>query len=334
MNVTSGWSKWTGSGSEWDRVLLGFPDSNIYQSWGWGLHRAEFGWKVLPLAFVTNGSVTALAMTLLKTKLRSVTVCWVPGGPVGNIALSSATLISAVNEATSSHAIYVHINSMAPYSEKTSDILQVAGWTRPSRSLNTGKTLVYSSFDEGSDRRDLLSKNWKRNLTRGEQRNLTVTEWSDATGSNIAEVTNEMLDYKKLPGLAGPNETPDSLLGLFRNQILMTKCSDADGNTLAIRGVIKLGHKAFDMFAASTPAGRKEYASNLCLWKIIELCARDGVTYYDLSGADPINNPGVYNFKKGIGALDFEYQGEWVISRPRILGTFISRMIARRLRSE
>ena len=334
MNATSGWSKWIGSGAEWDRALVGFPDSNIYQSWDWGLHRAEFGWKVLPLAFVSDGNVTALAMTLLKTKLRSVTVCWVPGGPVGDLASSSATLISAVNEATNTRATYVHINSMTAYSEIISDNLLVAGWTRPSRPLNTGKTLVYSSFDEGVDQRNLLSKNWNRNLTRGEQRSLTVTEWTDATGREIAEITNEMLDYKKLPGLAGPNETADSLLRLFADQILMTKCSDADGNTLAIRGVIKLGHKAFDMFAASTPAGRKKYASNLCLWKIIELCARDGVTYYDLSGADPANNQGVYNFKKGIGALDFEYQGEWVISRPRILGAFISRMIARRLRIE
>jgi len=223
---------------------------------------------------------------------------------------------------------------MAAYSEIISDNLQVAGWTRPSRPLNTGKTLVYSSFDEGVNRRNLLSKNWNRNLTRGEQRNTTVNEWHDATGREITEITNEMLNYKKLPGLAGSNETADSLLGLFRNQILMTKCIDADGNTLAIRGVIKLDHKAFDMFAASTPTGRKEYASNLCLWKIIELCARDNVTFYDLSGADPTNNQGVYNFKKGIGALDFEYQGEWVISRPRILGAIISRIIARRLRSE
>lgn len=334
MNADSGWSKWTGSGAEWDKILVGFPDSNIYQSWGWGLHRAEFGWKVLPLAFVSDGNVTALAMTLLKKRLRSVTVSWVPGGPVGDVALSCATLVSAINEATNSHAIYVHISSMAPYSERTSGILQVAGWTRPSRPMNSGMTLVYSSFDEDTNRRNLLSKNWNRNLTRGEQRDLTVTEWSDATGREIAEITNEMLDYKNLPGLAGPNETADSLLRLFANQILMTKCSDANGNTVAIRGVIKLGHKAFDMFAASTPAGRKEYASNLCLWKIIEMCARDGVTYYDLSGADQTNNLGVYNFKKGIGALDFEYLGEWVISRPQILSVFISRIIARRLRSE
>jgi len=334
MNTTSGWSEWAGNGAEWDKMIIGFPDSNIYQTWGWGLHRAEFGWKVLPLAFVSDGNVTALAMTLLKTKLRSVTVCWVPGGPVGDLATSSATLVDAIKEATGSHATYVHISPMAPYSEIISDSLQGAGWTRPSLPLNTGKTLVYSAFDEGINNRNLLSKNWNRNLTRGEQRNITVTEWGDATGSDITEITNEMLDYKKLPDLTFPNRTADSILGLFANQILMTKCSDADGNTLAIRGVIKLGHKAFDMFAASTPAGRKEYASNLCLWKIIELCARDGVTYYDLSGADPANNQGVYNFKKGIGALDFEYQGEWVISRPRVLGVFISRMIARRLRSE
>lgn len=226
------------------------------------------------------------------------------------------------------------MSPMAPFSDEVSQKLQVDGWSRPAHPLNTGKTLIYSAFGPSTVDRSQLSKNWNRNLSRGEQRNLRAVEWHDATASQISEVTNEMLQFKQLPVVQDSIEINESLLKLFKTKILLTKCTNSDEKILALRGVIKFGEKAFDMFAASTPVGRKEYASNLCLWKIIELCARDGITYYDLSGADAANNQGVYSFKKGVGAKDFEYQGEWVISRPRIIGGFISRMIARRLRNE
>ncbi len=334
MTKMAGWAQWDGDGSEWDRTLLEIADFNLYQSWGWGLHRAEFGWNPTPLVFFANDRVTSMAMALIKKKLGVVTVCWIPGGPVGDLAGSCPTLIDAIQSATKNPATYVHISPMAQLSDTTSNKLRASAWRLPLRSLNSGKTLVYSSFEEDADRRALLSKNWGRNLARGESRSLVVTEWHGATGKEIADITNQMRDYKKISDASDVNEIADSLMRVFGNQVLMVRCIDPAGTTMAIRGVIKYGRKAYDMFSAASPAGRKEYASNLCLWKIIELCARDGINHYDLSGVDPVANQGVYNFKKGIGSLDFNYQGEWTLSRPRIFGSLISRMISRRLRTQ
>ena len=97
-----------------------------------------------------------------------------------------------------------------------------------------------------------------------------------------------MLRYKHVSTMQQTlDQTMESLLQHFRKDILLVKCTNKHGDSLAIRGAIKLGHKAFDMFAAATPVGRKEYASNLCFWKLIELCERDRVIHYDLSGVDP-----------------------------------------------
>ena len=333
MTTLAGWAKWEGDGREWDRTLLELEDFNLYQSWGWGLHRAKFGWSPTPFVFFANGIVTSMAMALIRRNFGVMTICWIPGGPVGDLESSCSSLINAVKSATKTLATYVHISPMAQFSENTSNKLRASAWQRPPKSLSSGKTLVYSSFRVDSDRRALLSKNWERNLTRGERRSLVVSEWHSATGKEIADITNQMRDYKKIADTSDVTEIADSLMRVFGNQVLLVRCTDTTGTTLAIRGVIKYGRKAYDMFSAASPAGRKEYASNLCLWKIIELCARDGVTHFDLSGVDPEANQGVYNFKKGIGALDFNYQGEWTLSRPQIFGSLISRMISRRLRA-
>lgn len=331
----SGWNEWSGTADEWETALLSFADANIYQSWRWGEHRSEFGWTVTHLAHHSDGIVTSLAQVLSKRVIPPAMVCWIPGGPVGDLRMCDTALISCIGSLFATPVLYIHMSAMTEYRDELASSLQVHGWSKPHSMLNSGKTLIYDIDPNAVQRRDKLSKNWSRNLSRGEQRELTVSEWINPTAHEIAALTNEMNDYKHLRTKRHDlDRTTESLLRNFRNDILMVKCTNRNGDLLALRGAIKLGHKAFDMFAAVNPAGRKEYASNLCLWKLIELCERDGITRYDLSGVDPEANPGVHNFKKGVGATDFTYLGEWSYSRPRIVRTIVSRMISRRMRPE
>jgi lipid II:glycine glycyltransferase (peptidoglycan interpeptide bridge formation enzyme) len=335
MTTTSGWNEWSGTPDEWEAALLSFDDANIYQSGRWGLHRSKFGWKVTHLAQFSNGIVTSLAQILSRRVTPLVTVCWIPGGPVGDLKMCDSTLISCIKKLFTTPVLYIHMSAMTQYRDELASSLQAHGWGKPPSMLNSDKTLIYDVYPSATQRREKLSKNWSRNLSRGEQRELTVSEWVNPTAHEIASLTNEMNEYKHLQTKPQDlDQTTESLLQIFRNDILVVKCTNKHGELLALRGAVKLGHKAFDMFAAATPAGRKEYASNLCFWKLIELCERDGITHYDLSGVDPEESPGVYNFKKGIGATDFTYLGEWSYSRPRIVRTVVSRMIARRMRPE
>lgn len=335
VTATSGWSQWSGTAEEWETALLSFADANIYQSGRWGKHRSEFGWEVTHLAHHSNGIVTSLAQILHRSVTPLATVCWIPGGPVGDLKVCDTALISCIGNIFTAPVLYMHISAMTEYSDELASSLQAHGWSKPRSMLNSGKTLVYDIHPDAARRHDKLSRNWSRNLSRGEQRELTVSEWTNPTAQQIASLTNEMNQYKHLRTKQQDlYQTTESLLRNFQNDILMVKCNNKDGDLLALRGAIKLGHRAFDIFAAATPAGRKEYASNLCFWKLIELCKRDGITRYDLSGVDPEASPGVYNFKKGIGATDFAYLGEWSYSRPRVVRSVVSRMIARRMQPE
>ncbi len=335
MILQTGWSTWSKTADEWNSTLLRFDDANIYQSAKWGLHRKQFGWSVTQLAHHSDGVITTMAQVLQKNISPLVMKCWIPGGPVGDLTFCDNSLISLLKSNYSTPVLYIRMSAMTQYSDAIASSLHSYGWRKPTGTLNSGKTLLYDIDPNLVERRDKLSKNWLRNLSRSEQRELLVSEWTNPTAAQIASLTDEMSRYKGLRNSKQKiAEVTDSLLKTFGSDILLVRCTNSQGELLALRGVIKLGDKAFDMFAATSPAGRKEYASNLCFWKLIELCARDGITHYDLSGVDPERNQGVYNFKKGIGAIDFTYLGEWSYSRPRLVGNIVSRMIARRMQPE
>ena len=56
---------------------------------------------------------------------------------------------------------------------------------------------------------------------------------------------------------------------------------------------------------------RKLYATHATLWALLDHCQRDGMVNYDLSGVDPVQNKGVYDFKHGTGARLVENLAEW-----------------------
>ena len=54
----------SGDKVEWNEALLQFPEYTMYQSYEWGEHKSNLGWKVLlPLA-LANLMVTALLVAL------------------------------------------------------------------------------------------------------------------------------------------------------------------------------------------------------------------------------------------------------------------------------
>lgn len=66
--------------------------------------------------------------------------------------------------------------------------------------------------------------------------------------------------------------------------------------------------------------------------ELMNVCRTKGVSRYDMSGVDPINNKGVYDFKKGTGAEEIKYLGEWEISNSKIFRVIASKLISRKIR--
>lgn len=332
MTLSENWAQWTGSDADWDSQLLDFPNYCVYQTTKWGRHRSGFGWNVHKL--VKNGSNSCRAQILTK-KILGTTIAWIPGGPIGSCDQLDRTFDKQILKLTGARRLYVRLNMLEPESSDSRSDLLSLGWKKLKYPFTTGISLTYSLNLSEAERRDLLSPNWSRNLRRGESRNLPPYVWINYNAAEIIDIYEEMADYKDLAaGADVPTaETVDSIIKHLDGCLRVIRCDDEHGNPLAIRGALLFGSKAWDVFAAVTPQGRKQYSSYATTWHLLSSCSVSGISSYDFSGIDPIKNKGVYDFKHGTGAREIIYIGEWDRGTPFVIQPLVGRLIRYRKRS-
>lgn len=330
--LSAEWSVFTGSAEEWDDRLLTLPYPTVHQGYRWAEHRSRFGWQPLRLVAHRDGRLVAMVQANVRTYPGRICVVWVPGGPVGDLAECGTALRRVVAATVNARWITIRINPDRPRSAADDDVLTANGWSRSRRTLLSGTTLHYRPDLPEADRMSQLSRNWRHNLRRGQKREFTVDRWINPSAERIALAYEAMHEFKGLEHLSEhvTRGWIESIVDGYGDDCIVVRCVDSEGNLLAVRGALILGNRGYDIFAAATPAGRKAYASHVAFWKLTELCASRGVTLYDMGGADPVGNRGVYDFKQGTGATSVTTTGEWEFARPRLLGAIVARRIARR----
>jgi hypothetical protein len=328
------WSEWDGSPEEWDDALLALDHPSVYQGHRWGEHRRRFGWTPVRLVARRGDCIVAMMHAQTRRYLSAIGLVWSPGGPVGDLGACGESMRHAISGAIGARYSVFRINVMRPYDDAAASELTAQGWIASRRTILSGLSLVYDLGPDAETQESLLSKNWRHNLRRGLKRATNAYHWEDPSALEVKRIYDSMHEFKGLEHLAAQNslESISSIISSYGDQCVIVRCDDSEGDILAIRGALIMGDGAWDTFAATTPEGRKVYASYTAFWRLMELCRERGVRHYDMGGGDPIHNRGVYDFKHGTGAEVVRFLGEWEHSQPRILGRIVGRGIARRLR--
>ena len=325
MKSNNKWSNWVGTDGQWDDLLIKFTKPCVYQSSSWARHRANFGWQSIRLI---NESKNSCAQVLIKSVLAT-TIAWIPGGPTGEVEEVNQELIAAIRRHTKHKRVFVRLNLLHETDSSSETTLKVNGWHGAAIKLSSGLSLIYPLIKDESARRSELSANWGRNLRRGESRNRSPYLWRDVDSTEVAELYKQLSDYKKITqdgDILSPANV-ESLLTSCRNQLTVFRCDDDSGKPLAIRGALTFGDQAWDILAAVSPQGRKQYSSYVTAWALLNHCANSNISQYDLSGIDPESNKGVYDFKHGIGASEIKYIGEWECGSPAFVQPVVGRLL-------
>ena len=324
------WKLWRGDAAAWDASLLQFPDYTIYQSSGWGEHKSHFGWMPHRLIASEDGRTVAMAQVLTRRFPLGVVLAWVNGGPVGLTEAWGEAFRKAVGQTTGARQLYCRINPMREQSGDDEDRTMIsAGWRRPRAPILTGRSLSYLPSESESAREAQASPNWRHNLRRSRKYGHVVGVWPEPDLDEMLTVYGAMQSHKNLETqISRPVLT--SMLETFGRECVVVRCNTPQGRLLALRGALVFGNKAWDIFAAATPEARKVYASYAAFWELMGQCASRGITWYDMSGADPIGNKGVYDFKKGSGAGELLFMGEWDWANSSPLRYAANYMISRR----
>lgn len=305
------WHEFEGGAAAWDAALEQLAGVTLYQVYAWGEARNALGWKVVRLAaHDERQNLIALVQGLVRRAGPGVSICWIPGGPAGAVEVCGAALRTALLRAAGTPWLYCRMNALRPSQPDDARSLASMGWKRPWHLLTTGLSLSYDLRPDEAIRRAAASGNWRHNLRRSDKYGLNVARWVGPAAEEISTIYREM---EALKGLEQQNSLEEirALLATLGDRLILFRCRDATGATIALRGCGVFGLQAWDLLAAAAPAARKVYASHAILWAITEECRRLGVQNYDLSGVDPVGNKGVYDFKKGTGAAHQQYLGEW-----------------------
>lgn len=322
------WQIFSRGEAEWDNLVTDLASTSPYQTSAWASFKRSAGWSSLRL--LTTDS--RCAVQVLTKHFMFVSIVWAPGGPIGEVTEASLIELAAVIKTESPSLVqYVRVSDFRPSLPARNEQYELAGWRRPRATLSTAQTLTceLNRNTLGSS----YSKNWSRNLRRGEDRGISASVWLPADSAEIARLHQSVVTAKSLETddwRTRPTEVAQ-LLESFANQLVLVKATDTAGTLLALRGAVIIGNFGFDFLAATSIDGRKHYASNVALHHLLDVLATRGVNTYDFGGVDYVANKGVYDFKHGAGGTEHSYVGEFEMVRPRILRSFISTLVATRL---
>jgi len=326
------WSIFSGTDDEWDDVLQGLNSTSPFALSRWASARQRSRWRIARITRAEGGAVVSALQVLWFRKARLFTVAWVPGGVAGRIDFSSSELLRAISSISSSPASYIRIAHHTESDPASTAVLSSHGWVKAKKSIGAEETILLQRTSDLLANKAALSSNWARNLERGRKRSGVTEVWANPNPLEVHDLMSQMSEFKREKGPASipTAQSLDQLFAAFKDQLVVVHTRNEANELVAVRGAFVIGSSAWDAIAAANAEARKSYASYNCAWKLLEILDSMGVERFDLAGVDPINNEGVYNFKKGLGGRQIKYLGEWDATYPHwirpLVGTALSRL--------
>jgi len=302
----------------WDSQLLNFTDRSLYQSLRWGHYKRHRGWTPHYFLAEAQGSIVGMLQALVRMYPLHSAVAWCPGGPVGDPAVRTRESMKQLVPMLRARALYCRSSFLRVRTIQDEHHLRSNGWTRPSRMVSANMTAVWDLSMTEEQLLAGLNRNWRYSLRQTQKSNLIIERLVDPP---IGELTNLCRAMNAAKGVSAAMRTADvaALFDALGDEVLLYGCRNASGQLIAFHSCAIQGQRAWELLAATSQEGRGSGASFAALWTLILHCRRLGVIGYDLAGVDPVNAPGVANFKRWTGAKDIEWLGEWEWSTSSML---------------
>lgn len=305
------------SDNDWERLISKQKGTTYLHSVPWALHSQDLGWIVRRWQYLENGKPVSFLQGGVKIYFGKIGIFWYPDWIIGDTRKTN-NLGEVIRTTLGLKYAYMRFRSTEIYAEKKQKILLRNGWSRPNNSFGTALTMQLDLAKPIEEIHSSFGKKWRKSLRKSNDLSFRIQE--------IRSVTEISKLYEELKGLKSLKKQQvyglqkiSSLVRCFGINIITLGAVDHDGNLLAIRGSIIRDKDAIDIFAATGKLGRKMNVSHALFFDLVKHCKKLGCNTYDLGGIDPLNNPGVYNFKKGTGANKISQLGEFEWSNNLIL---------------
>lgn len=296
---------------EWYRILQGFNDANIHQTYAAAVV-AGSRHNISHLILRKNGEIVAAAQArITRIPLLNVGVATIQAGPLWERAGNEPDLESFRQAIRASRNEYVCkrglvlrlIPEISDDSPCFSAILGEEGFslTRDARDM----TIIMDLNTPLEELYEGLAKKWKYNLRVANKGNLELIEGTseDLFGAFLG-IYNEMVSRKKFVSFSDINKFRKIQARLPENFKMIIMLARSDEGLCAGLICTAIGKSVTWLFGATSISGLKSCGSYLLQWKLIEKLKEKGFSTYDLGGIDPAGNPGSYRFKRDLGGVN------------------------------
>jgi hypothetical protein len=292
--------------SEWHQVIPRFDDSNLYQTWSYGVKR----WPKSQLSHLIlkyNNQAVAVAQVRLMSVPLLRGVAYVRWGPLWrlrgggeNIEVFRQAVRAVKNEYLHGRGYMVQL---VPRETEDRDdlrrILQEEGFrARPSEY----STLLVDISAPCEKIRSGLEPRWRTDLNRSQRNNLLFTaDERDESFDRFVPIYREMFDRKKLVDfgeLIAYRRIQEDLPAELKMKIML--CGQEDQQDAAGAITSAMGDTGLAVLWATNPKGRDMKGAYFLQWQVIEWLKQQGCRRYDVGGVNREENPGGYRFKRGL----------------------------------
>ncbi len=295
----------------WNENLARFDDCSPFQTYEWGQYQQSLGWEPHYCVCIDEEkNVKAIALVLVRRFLMKTGFAWVEGGPVGELGAVDHTLPKAIMAAAGLKRLYLRFRSDRKRKTRDTLFLEHERWTRSLYQMGSSFSMELDLTAELEEIDKNFKSSWRRQLKLSQRNPLAVKQVFNPDIAEIHSAYAEMETAKGLPELFS-KEKLENLFHHVRRNLIIYRCEDAGGNLLAMKGVLFIGRRAVEYMGVTNDRGRELRASFPLEREILRHCAEKGIVKYDLGGIDPWENPGCHRFKRGTGATELEYLGEW-----------------------
>jgi hypothetical protein len=274
--------------AEWDHHLS-ILDGHPLQSALWGDARKSIdGRDDLRFALFQGGSPVFMARAEMRPLPGIGKVAWIPRGPT----------IAAGYEAT---PIMGEFRNLL---RKQGVVLYIADEYTQSTSVVSSVRTIWINLEQGlSELETKMDKQWRYGVRKALREGVKVEQSNSP--DDVANFFEMCLGISQSKGfeLPGSRALMEMLLKNANapNQDMRLFLARFNGEIGAGAFVARSGRHAHYMWGAADRNLSRQRVGEAVQWAVINWAIENDCARYDLEGIDPVNNPGVYAFKKKMG---------------------------------
>lgn len=306
--------------SEWSELLLRFDDASLYQTWSYG----AVCWKGSQLSHLVlkkGGEVAAMAQVrIVRLPVLGKGIAYVRWGPLWRLhdqpadpAVLRQAMLALKAEYADRRRLLLRVvpNSYAEdeYAAACTSTWSELGF-RPDPQAHHYRTMRVDLGVSVEQLRRGLHQRWRNYLKNAEKSSYEVVH-----GANIQLYDRFLILYREMMARKQFDTTVDveefralqqALPDSLKMQVFV--CEQA-GHAVNALVVSTIGDSPIYLLAATGDAGLKGRGAYLLQWRAMEWLKERGHRWYDVGGINPDRNPGVFQFKSGLGGQEVHQLG-------------------------